>query len=165
MKNSTCRHPFLSGMDPRHVQILLHGATEEQFTPGEILFREGEPANRFYLIESGQVALESTSAGCGTVPVQTIGAGEVLGWSWLFPPFAWHFQARAVEPTHALCCNGAHLLVQAEEHPAFGYALMKRISQILIRRLQATRSRFVQERNVLKKAHVPLSSHAVETEH
>ena len=152
MKNlsmTTFQHPFLSGMDARHVQTFLHGSKEEQFQAGEIIFREGEPANRFYLIESGQVALESTAAGGGTVHVQTLGAGEVLGWSWLFPPFVWHFQARAIEPTHALCCDGARLLVKAEEHPAFGYDLMKRISQIVIYRLQTTRNRLVQSESLL----------------
>lgn len=157
MKNSaitTCQHPFLREMDARHAQTFLHGAKQEEFQAGEIIFREGEPANCFYLIESGQVALESTSAGCGAVHVETLGPGDVLGWSWLFPPFAWHFQARAIEPTHALRCDGAHLLVRAEEHPAFGYDLMKRVSQIVIHRLQTTRNRLVQSESLLSGAAV-----------
>jgi CRP-like cAMP-binding protein len=139
-------------MDEQHLEIFLQGAREKQFDAGEIIFREGDPANRFYLIESGRVALESTSAGCGMVHVQTLGAGDALGWSWLFPPFVWHFQARATEPTHTLCCDGGHLLVTAEENPAFGYDLMKRVTQILIHRLQVTRNRFVQSQSLLKGA-------------
>ena len=151
---TTFLHPFLNGMDPRNVQTFLHGAKEVQFQAGEIILHEGEPATRFYLIESGQVALESTSAGCGMIHLEMLGAGDALGWSWLFPPFVWHFQARAIESTHALCCDGAHLVVQAEEHPAFGYDLMKRISQILIHRLQTTRNRLVQSESLLSGASV-----------
>ncbi len=164
MKNSlitTFQHPFLSGMDERHVQAFLHGAKEQHFEAGEIIIREGEPANSFYLIESGTVVLESTSAGRGMVHVETLHAGDVLGWSWLFPPFAWHFQARAIEPTHALRCDGAHLLVKAEEHPAFGYDLMKRISQIVIHRLQTTRNRLVQSESLKSGAAVGTGRFAV----
>jgi CRP/FNR family transcriptional regulator, cyclic AMP receptor protein len=132
----TLQHPFLAGMDERHQTTLLYGAKQRQFEPGEILFREGEPANTLYLIESGIVALEAGSSGN---VIQTVSGGEVLGWSWLFPPFAWHFQARAIEPVRAICCDGGHILVQAEEDPVFGYVIMRRISQLVIQRLQATR--------------------------
>jgi CRP/FNR family cyclic AMP-dependent transcriptional regulator len=73
------------------------------------------------------------------VPVQILDAGEVLGWSWLFPPFHWHFQARAIEPSRAIFLDGAHLLVACEENREFGYELLKRIAQVVIKRLQATR--------------------------
>jgi CRP-like cAMP-binding protein len=119
-------------------QVILQGAKEQQFAPGEIIFREGEPANALYLVDSGEVAIESTTDP-KAIRIQTLAAGDVLGWSWLFPPFAWHFQARAIEATRVVCCDGGHLLVQAEENPVFGYALMRRITQLLIHRLQATR--------------------------
>jgi CRP/FNR family cyclic AMP-dependent transcriptional regulator len=146
MNNSTAafRHPFLEGMDLRHQQIFLTGAKEQLFEPGEDIFREGDPANTLYLIQSGQVALE-TRGGDGTAVIQKLGAGDVLGWSWLFPPFAWHFHARAMQPTRAICCDGGHLLVQAEEDAEFGYDVMRRISQILIQRLQATRRKLAEQ--------------------
>jgi CRP/FNR family transcriptional regulator, cyclic AMP receptor protein len=139
-------HPFLAEMDDQHREIFLHGATEREFAAGEIIFRQGDPANTLYLIQSGEVVIEVISAGCGcgAKAIQTLGGGEVLGWSWLFPPFAWNFQARATKPTRVVCCDGGHLLVQAEEHPAFGYDLMRRITQILIHRLQATRNQLVE---------------------
>ena len=87
------QHPFLAGMDPENRENFLRGAKEKDFAAGEVIFREGEPANALYLIESGEVALEARSAG-NTTLIQTVGDGGVLGWSWLFPPFAWHFQAR-----------------------------------------------------------------------
>jgi CRP-like cAMP-binding protein len=123
--------------------MACHGATESKFGAGQIIFSEGDPANRFYLIESGSVALEAHEPADGTFPIQTLEGGEVLGWSWLFPPFVWHFQARALKPMHAIVLDGAHLLVAAERNAAFGYALMKRVGQILIHRLQATRKQFV----------------------
>ena len=141
----TFEHPFLAGMDERHQATVLHGAKQRQFEPGEILFREGDPANMLYLIESGLVALEAGSTGADGNVIQTVPGGEVLGWSWLFPPFAWHFQARAVEPVRAICCDGGHILVQAEEDPVFGYVIMRRISQLVIQRLQATRRKRVSE--------------------
>lgn len=140
---TTFQHPFLAGMEEGHRQIFLQGAREQMFEPGEVIFHEGDPANTLYLIESGRVALESGAVGHPTL-IQTLGDGEVLGWSWLFPPFVWHFQARATEPTRVLCCDGGHLLVQAEENPAFGYAVMRRFSQLVIQRLQATRRKLAQ---------------------
>jgi CRP-like cAMP-binding protein len=108
-----------------------------------MIFREGEPANHLYLLQSGCVVLEAHEPGQGAIPVDTLGANDVLGWSWLFPPFAWHFQARAAEPTEAIALCGAHLLVAAERDPAFGYELMKRIAQLLIHRLQSARRRLL----------------------
>jgi CRP/FNR family transcriptional regulator, cyclic AMP receptor protein len=148
----TKRHPFIHGLSQQYHQRLLAGATVVEFDAGEIICREGEPANRFYLIESGAVELESTSAGCGTIGLETLHEGDALGWSWLFPGFAWHFRARAVQPTRAICCDGARLLVQAEEDHDFGYELMKRVSQIVIHRLQASRRQLVENQSVLSGA-------------
>ena len=145
-------HPFLAEMDEQHREIFLHGATERDFATGEVIFREGEPANTLYLIQSGEVLIEAASCGCGAKPIQTLGDGDVLGWSWLFPPFAWHFQARATRPTHVICCDGGHLLVQAEENSEFGYDVMRRITQILIQRLQATRKKLIQSDSQVGRA-------------
>jgi CRP/FNR family transcriptional regulator, cyclic AMP receptor protein len=144
----TTKHPFLAEMDEQHRDIFLHGAKEQEFAPGEIIFREGDPANALYLMETGEVVLEAYAGDNRRTPIQTVGAGEVLGWSWLFPPFAWHFQARATKPTRVICCDGGHLLVQAEENPTFGYDVMRRITQILIHRLQATREQLVKSESL-----------------
>lgn len=148
---TTFRHPFLAGLEEGHRQAFLQGAREQTYEPGEVIFREGDPASTLYLIESGRVALESGATACPTL-IQTLGDGDVLGWSWLFPPFAWHFQARATEPTRVICCDGGHLLVQAEENPAFGYAVMRRFSQLVIQRLQATRRKLAQAQAALQPA-------------
>ncbi len=145
----TSKHPFLVEMDPRHVEILLHSAMEQQFEPGEIIFREGEPANRFYLINQGEVALETKCPGNGLIHIETLHGGDVFGWSWLFPPFAWNFQARAIKETQVLACDGGHLLVTTEEDDEFGHALMKRVAHVTIHRLQATRRQLIQLQSIL----------------
>lgn len=136
-------HHFFHGMKPAHLKILTERATEASFESGQVIFRQGEPADQFYLIESGKVVLEAHEPANGTVPVQTLGPGEVLGWSWLYPPFNWNFQARALEPTGVIVLNGGHLLVASERDREFGFELMKRISQMVIHRLQATRHRLI----------------------
>lgn len=136
-------HAFFHGMTPEHLAVLTEGAKATEFKAGDVLFQEGEPANQFFLIESGKIALETHEPANGTVLVQTLGSGDVLGWSWLFPPFAWHYQARAIEPATVLVLSGGHLLVTAERNHDFGYELMKRVAQIVIRRLQATRKQLL----------------------
>jgi len=138
-------HPFFEGMKPEHLEVIADCATEATFASNQILFREREPANKFYLIQHGRVALEAHEPAGGTVLVQDVGAGDVLGWSWLFPPFVWHFQARALEPTETIVLDGAHLLVAAERNGNWGYELMKRVAQVLIHRLQATREQLLMQ--------------------
>jgi len=143
LNEAIINHAFFHGMKPENLALLTDGAKAVQFKAGEVLFREGEPANQFYLIESGKIALEAHEPANATTLVQTLGAGDVLGWSWLFPPFVWHFQARAIEPTNAIVLSGAHLLVTAERNHEFGYELMKRVAQVVIHRLQATRKQLL----------------------
>lgn len=139
IQSSQAQHPFLRSVSPEHLALVLRNAKEVEFAKGEIILTEGEPANRFFLIESGRVIIEAREGNS----VQTLGPGEVLGWSWLFPPFSWNFSARAMEPTKCVVLDGGHLLVTAEENPAFGYDMMRRISQIVIGRLQATREKLM----------------------
>ena len=143
LRERVAQHPFFRNLNPDHLDTLLTGAVERQMKPGTVLFHEGEPASQFFLIETGQVAIESRGVPGPGIPVQTLGPGEVVGWSWLFPPFVWHFEARALEPTRVIVLDGAHLLVTAERDPKLGYELMKRISRVVIDRLQATRKKLL----------------------
>jgi len=131
------QHPFAKPLSEAALKVISHGAREEVFAPRQVILRPGEPANRIYLIEEGQVAIESHDPGAPNRPVQTIGAGNVLGWSWLFAPFMWRLQAQAVEPTRTICLDGAHVLVQCEADPKIGYEIMKRVSQVVIERLHS----------------------------
>jgi CRP-like cAMP-binding protein len=139
MRDLLISHPFAKALSEQELSVLAAGAKEVEFRPGELIFREGEPANRFYLIKEGQVALEASEPGRGAVVIQNIHAGGVLGWSWLFAPFASHFRATASEKTKAISLDGGHLLVCCEENHVLGYQLMKRVAQVAIERLQATR--------------------------
>jgi len=139
LEESIAQHPLLKGMNAEHLKILLDSTTRAEFAADEIIFREGDPANRFYLIEEGRVQLVSRKQDRPPVEIQTIGAGDILGWSWLFPPYYWNFEARAIEPLKAIFFYGTRLLEKCEEDPAFGYELMKRMSAVMLQRLQATR--------------------------
>jgi CRP-like cAMP-binding protein len=139
LETRLAEHPFSQGMKPQHLKILAAAAMYTEFKPEELIFREGDIANRFYLIERGKVALETARAEGDRVPIQIIGDGDALGWSWLFPPYYWHFDARALEPTQSIFLYGTRLREECEQDHDFGYQLIKRICRVLIQRLQATR--------------------------
>jgi CRP/FNR family transcriptional regulator, cyclic AMP receptor protein len=132
-------HPFVDGMSPHCLRLLCDVAMFAQFRAEELVFREGDPANRFYFLQKGKVAIESYVHGKGNVIIQILGAGDVLGWSWLFPPHFWHFNARALEVTDAVFIYGTPLREQCESDHELGYELMKRMAEVMIKRLQAIR--------------------------
>ena len=134
-------HRFVAGMKPDHLKRLMDAAMFKQFQRDEVVFREGDPANRFYLICQGKIALESRRNDESAPLVQFVGKDDVLGWSWLFPPYYWHFDARAVEPVKAIFFYGTRLREQCENDHELGYELMKRTAGVVIERLQATRRR------------------------
>jgi CRP/FNR family transcriptional regulator, cyclic AMP receptor protein len=133
--------PVFAGLAAGHAERLAGCAHATGWEPGAVLFREGDPADAFYVLRRGRVALELHVPGRGPLTVETIEPGEVLGWSWLFPPYRWHFDGRAVEPVRAVAVDGACIRRKCEEDPAFGYELMRRFSQVMVERLQATRVR------------------------
>jgi len=137
--------PFLRGMSERQLQLLAQNSMPATFKTDELILLEGSPANRFYLILEGRVEIETETENGGVRHIETLGAGDVLGWSWLFPPFYWHFDARATMPTKAIFFYGTHLRELCEENQDFGYELMKRVSEILIRRLHATRQQLLKQ--------------------
>jgi CRP/FNR family cyclic AMP-dependent transcriptional regulator len=136
-------HPFLQNMSARHLKILQDCSMRCHFDAGQSIFREGDPANRFYLITKGKVALVSKNRG-QPQQIQIIGAGDVLGWSWLFPPYTWYFDARAIEQTDAIFLYGTRLREACETDHDLGYDLMGRISKVIIERLQATRRQLIE---------------------
>ncbi len=139
LESLLAEHPFFKGLDPRYLELLAGCASNVRFNAGEFIFREGGEANQFYLIRHGKVALEVFVPERGPVTIQTIDAGDVLGWSWLFPPYRWHFDARAVELTRAIAFDGQCLRTKCDEDHDLGYELMKRFARIITERLQATR--------------------------
>ncbi len=143
LRATIAQHSFLHGLKPEYLDLLARHAREIEFNPRQIIFRQNQAAYEFFLITQGRVAIESSVARADDVPLQVIGGGDVLGWSWLFPPFTWHFQARALELTEAIFLDGARLLVACENDHGFGYELMNRVAKIVIKRLQTNRKRLV----------------------
>jgi len=136
-------HPFLVGMNPNQLTLLRDCAIGVHFKKGETILREGELANRFYLIESGKVVLESGEKSGGPLIIETISAGDLLGWSWMFSPHIWNFTARATEPTEAIFFYGTILREYCERDPSLGYELFKRMAPVMLRRLHAARQRML----------------------
>jgi CRP-like cAMP-binding protein len=135
--------PFLAGLGRSELELLAGCARNVHFDDGDVLFREGEPADTFYVVRQGSVALEIHAPTRGGMTIETIDAGDVIGWSWLFPPYRWHFDARALTGVRATAFDGECLRGKCETDPALGYDLMKRFAQVLIERLQWTRLRLL----------------------
>lgn len=138
-------HPFFHGLPLHTLPTLAAAAMDKKFAAGEVIFNVGEPANRMYLIEKGLVRLSAEDPEGRLVTLQTLGPGQVLGWSWLLPPHYWRFRAEALEPVQSVFLYGSRLREIAESDPAFGYPLMKRIATVVLERLQDVRARLVAE--------------------
>ena len=130
-----------AGLDERHAALLAGCAQTVGWDDGETLFREGDAADAFYVVRRGRVALELFVPNRGPLTIETIEPGDVVGWSWLFAPYRWHFDGRAVGAVRAVAVDGACLRGKCDEDPVFGYELMRRFAAIMLERLQATRVR------------------------
>ena len=137
-------HPFTRNMEPRFLGLLNECATYQEFGVDQEIFHEGERAEQFHLIHRGMVALQTFVPGSGTKTLQTIGSGEALGWSWLFPPFQWHFTAVAMEPVQAVSLCARSLRERIQEDREFGYEIAIRVGELVLERLQATRLRLLE---------------------
>lgn len=132
-----------SQLSPSERALISKAAREVKFPAGERLFEEGEPAAGCWLIREGRIAVDIAVPGRGDVVVQTLGPGDLLGWSWLVAPFRWHFGARTVQPTTAVVFDTARLRALVEADPAFGYTLVLTLFTAVLQRLQATRARLL----------------------
>ena len=131
--------PLFAGLRPEFLQTIAACGANEHFDAGALLFREGDPAERFYLLRSGSVALELNAPAGGPLLIETLHAGEVIGFSWLFAPYRWGFDARARELTRAVGFDGACLRGKCDEDHELGYQLMSRFALSLTDNLEATR--------------------------
>jgi len=133
------QHPFLHGLSEEHMATIIGCASNVRFAESSVLIHEGQLANKFYLIRTGRVALQTEVSGRGPIRIQTVGPGEVLGWSWLIAPYRWHFSAVAVMETRAIALDAACLRNKCEADPHFGYEILKRLTIVMERRVEATR--------------------------
>lgn len=132
-------HPFFQGMEPELREALVCCAANERFVAGEHLFREGGDAHKFFLIREGQVAIEVEPPVRKPIVLETLSAGDVLGWSWLIPPHRAAFAARAQTSVRVLSFNGACLLKSMEANPVLGFAVLRRFVPVMAHRLSAAR--------------------------
>lgn len=143
LKEFVAEHPFNEGLNPSYLHLLTDCATFERFGMNQTIFRESFEADHFYLVHTGHVALQTFTQANGLTTIQTVGAGEALGWSWLYPPYRWHFTATAIDPTEAIALNAKKLREEMQENHDFGYAISYRVGRIILDRLQATRMRLL----------------------
>lgn len=139
--------PTFAGLDAEAVRTLARTATVRDVLPDETLFRQGEPAKTFYLVRSGNVSVEIPALYGPRLEIQSLGEDEILGWSWLMPPYRWSFQAKANAPSQVLEFDGEALLERCEADPKFGYELMKRFALLMSERLEAARRRMMDQWN------------------
>ncbi len=139
LKSVLAEHPFLNGMNEAQLELLAGCASNVVFKAGEFIFREGEAAEKFYFIRHGKVLIETHIPQKGTIIIRSREAGEILGWSWMVPPYRWHFDARAVELTRAIALDGKCLRGKCENDHDLGYEIMRRFALIIAERLEATR--------------------------
>jgi CRP/FNR family transcriptional regulator, cyclic AMP receptor protein len=136
-------HPFLRGMPPGHLETLAEVGSDVMFPAGHRVFEEGGFASKFWLVQSGHVALDVHVPGEGRVIIDAVGMGELLGCSWLFPPYRWAFGAVCTAPVEAFEFDGPAIRERCAADPVFGYELQERLIRVLARRLQSTRSRLI----------------------
>ncbi|TCC08484.1 Crp/Fnr family transcriptional regulator [Kribbella soli] len=134
---------LFDGLTATEREALLRASHEEFYEDGDRLFEEGGHAGYCWLIRNGRVALDTTVPGRGHVVIQTLGAGDLLGWSWLIPPYRWHFGARAVGTVEATVFDAAQLKVLADQDPRLGYLLTQQLLAVVLDRLQSTRARLL----------------------
>jgi len=136
-------HPFLRGMSPDQLSVLAEAARDVTFPARHRLFEDGGNATRFWLIQSGHVSLDLDVPGEGSVVIETVGMGELLGWSWLFPPYKWAFGAVAATAVEAFEFDAPAVRERCAADPGLGYEFNQRVTRVLAKRLQATRVRLI----------------------
>ena len=143
MRGLLSTQPFLAGLNSADLDKLVPWSKRSVFPLGARIFEEGRKAERFWLIREGRVSLESQVPGQGTVVVESLGRGAVLGWSWLFPPYRWHFSASAGEVTSVVEFDAAGVRELCLRDPTLGFQLAIRFTEVVVDRLQSTRVRLL----------------------
>jgi len=132
-------HPFFTDLETSYTELIVGCASNVRFKAGDYIFKEGNEAHEFYLIREGKVAVEILAPQRKPIVVETLDEGDILGWSWLLPPYVWKFNAHAIGATRAIALDGKCLRAKCEENHDLGYILLKRFAQIIERRLEAAR--------------------------
>ena len=133
------KNSFFGNLPDDDLKLIAGCGSNRVVLEDEVIAREGEEANLFYLIRKGKLAIETHMPNKGNSPIQTLGTGDVAGWSWLFPPYRWNFDVRALEETHLLCLDGSCLRSKCEANHSLGYRLITLFAQLITKRNRALR--------------------------
>ncbi len=144
MSDILAAQPLFAGLDPEITDLLAGCATNEQFTPGAYLLKADAPADRLFLLRSGDVAIEMRMPGRGRLTVQTVHPGHIVGATWFLPPYRWRFDARAVDTVRATGIDAACLRKKCDDQPRIGYEVMKRFLPVVAERLQSARMQLIE---------------------
>jgi len=136
-------HPFFADLPKEYLETITGCAKNVKYQPGEFIFRTGEKAEKFYLVRFGMVSAEIKLPNKKCVIIDTEGTGEVFGWSWLFPPYKWHFDARAMVLTRVLEMDGKCLRDKQEQDHHLGYVLMKHFGRMMQEHLEGIRAQIM----------------------
>src|SRR5262245_16093131 len=140
LEELVAQSPVFTGLEERQLELIAGCGHLAAVREGERLFREGDTADAYFLVRRGRVALTTYVPARGDVTIETLDPGEVIGWSWLFQPYRWHFDARAVEDAGLIVFDGGCLRGKCDADHTLGYELMQRFAQVMINRLQRTRT-------------------------
>lgn len=137
-------HPFLKDLPQPFMELLTGCAKNEYFEPGQPIARAGDPADKFYIIRAGRVAIQVIPPGSGGIIVETLADGDVLGWSWMFAPHQWILDALPLEPVRAISLDGACLRKKMESDHDFGYEMLNRFTKLMLGRIKALRKQLIE---------------------
>ena len=140
-------HPFFSELSEELVKYLSECISIREIKKGQILFRPGEPADKFYIVRNGRISIQIPAIMGPILEIQSLGKDRILGWSWLISPYQWRFQAKAEEDTELLEFDGAAILARCEQEPQIGYELLKKFAELMAERLDAARQKMMDEWN------------------
>jgi len=138
-------HGFFTGLDDGSIKFLSDRATKIRIKDGDVLFKQGEKADKFFLLRSGQMAVQVPALMGPMLDIQTLGSDQILGWSWLISPYRWSFQARALGDSELIEFDGSEILAHCEENTKFGYELFKRFAALMSERLDAARQKMMDQ--------------------
>ena len=141
LKETLAQHPFLKDFNPEYLQFLAENTVTKSFDSGHYLLREGAETDEFFLLLRGKIALGTFILGRGITTIQTLDEGELVGWSWLVPPYQWRFSALTITPVSAIAFDAQVIRQKCEEDHDFGYHLLKRVTLVMGQRLTSTRMR------------------------
>lgn len=148
IKDILQEHSFFKGLKPEYLDFMAGCASNTVFKAGATILKEGEEADKFYLIRYGKVSINIDTSSYDSITIQTIHEGDILGWSWLIPPHRNRFTARAVEDTRAIALDGTCLRNKCEKNHELGYELLKRLTAVFTQRLEVTRMQLLDMYNI-----------------